>query len=125
MHNFKKLAIWRKAFELSKLIYEATSTFPREEVYGLTSQIRRSSVSIASNIAEGSGRGTDKEFNRFLEIALSSSFELETQLLLSKELDLIKEERFTEIESGLQELQKMIFGFKKTLLTEASQAADL
>lgn len=124
MHNFKKLGIWKNAFELTRLIYEATSTFPREEVYGLTAQIRRSSVSIASNIAEGSGRGTDKEFNRFLEIALGSSFELETQLLLCKELNLMTGEHFDDIEPRLQELQKMIFGFKKTLLAETSQVAD-
>lgn len=116
MHNFKKLDIWMDSLELSKFIYLKTIQFPKEEQFGLTSQIRRCSVSIVSNIAEGSGRGSDKEFSRFLDISIASSFELETQLILSKELNYLSLEDFEKAEKDLQTIQKMIFGFKKNLL---------
>ena len=116
MHNFKKLDIWINSLELSKFIYLKTAQFPKEEQFGLISQIRRSSISIVSNIAEGSGRGSDKEFSRFLDISIASSFELETQLILSKELNYLSLEDFDTLEKELQAIQKMIFGFKKNLL---------
>lgn len=117
MHNFKKLDIWINSLELSKFIYLKTIQFPKEEQFGLISQIiRRCSVSIVSNIAEGSGRGSDKEFSRFLDISIASSFELETQLILFKELNYLSLEDFEKVEKDLQSIQKMIFGFKKNLL---------
>ena len=76
MKNFKNLKVWQKGIELVINVYKDSMKFPKEELYGLTSQIRRSAVSIPSNIAEGSGRNSDKEFNRFLDISLGSSFEL-------------------------------------------------
>ena len=82
MRNFKDLAIWKRSFELVDTVYEISKNLPNDEKFGLTSQIRRSAVSIPSNISEASGRKTDKEFARFLEIALGSAFELETQLLI-------------------------------------------
>ena len=82
MQDFKKIFVWQKAFELSKEIYNMTSKFPKEEIYGLTSQIRRASVSISSNIAEGSGRKTKKDFCGFLYYAYGSTKELESQLLI-------------------------------------------
>ena len=116
MHNFKKLDIWINSLEFSKFIYLKTAQFPKEEQFGLTSQMRRSSVSIVSNIAEGSGRGSDKEFIRFLEISITSSFESETQLILSKELNYLSLEYFDKLENKLQSIQKMIFGFKKEFI---------
>ena len=85
-NSYRDLIIWQKSINLTKQVYILTQTFPKEEVYGLTSQIRRSAVSIPSNIAEGKGRNSDKEFIRFLQIALGSLYELQTQLELSLKL---------------------------------------
>ncbi|MBU3660082.1 MAG: four helix bundle protein [Flavobacteriales bacterium] len=85
-HNFREIKIWQEALVLVKEVYAFTSNLPKEEKYGITSQINRSAVSIPSNIAEGSGRTSNKEFIRFLEIAISSSYELETQLILSEQI---------------------------------------
>ena len=100
---------------LVKGIYISVSEFPVEERYGLTSQIKRSAVSIPSNIAEGSGRGSDKEFARFLGIALASSYELETQLILSNDLDLLRKDVSDELFSKLNEVQKMTFSLQRKL----------
>lgn len=86
MKNFKNLKVWQNGIELVVDVYKRLESFPKEEIYGLTGQIKRSSVSIPSNIAEGSGRGSNKDFNRFLDIALGSSFELETQLIIANKL---------------------------------------
>ncbi|HET8860408.1 four helix bundle protein [Marivirga sp.] len=115
MHNFKNLKIWEKSMEISLLIYKITNGFPNEEKYGLTSQIRRCAVSIPSNIAEGSSRNSNKEFARFLSISIGSSFELETQLMLSKELNFISESDFNSLEINLNEIQKMLNSFIKSL----------
>ncbi|MGB3776310.1 MAG: four helix bundle protein [Leeuwenhoekiella sp.] len=84
MNYFKELKVWQKSVELVSQIYSSTKSFPKNKIYGLTSQIRRSAVSIPSNIAEGCGRKTSKDFKNFLSIALGSAFELETQLLIAK-----------------------------------------
>ena len=115
MKKFKNLKVWQKGIELVKNIYKSSREFPKEELYGLTSQIKRSAVSIPSNIAEGSGRGTDKEFNRFLDIALGSSFELETQLIIAHELEFLSDESFNNLNNELDEEQKMIVGLQKSL----------
>lgn len=86
MHNFRELNIWKKSLDLSVDVYRITEEFPVVEKYNLISQIVRSAVSIPSNIAEGSGRGTNKDFCRFLNIALGSAYELETQLTISNKL---------------------------------------
>ncbi|WP_340154089.1 four helix bundle protein [uncultured Marivirga sp.] len=115
MHNYKKLKVWEKSMELSLLIYQVTSTFPSEERFGLISQIRRCAVSIPSNIAEGSSRDSSKDFSRFLRISIGSSFELETQLLLSRELNFVSESDFDAVKNALDEIQKMLNSFiKKT-----------
>lgn len=114
MKNFKNLIVWQKSMELVKNIYDITNNFPNSEMYGLTSQIRRSAISIPSNIAEGSGRSR-KEMSHFLSIAIVSSFELETQLILSKDINYINKELFTQINSNLDEVQKMMFGLQKRL----------
>ncbi len=113
-HNFKRLKIWQMAMELAKMIFDLTSNFPSSEKYGLMSQMNRCSVSIASNIAEGSSR-TNKSFNHFLDIALGSSFELQTQLLLANANGLIADEITNNIESQIEELQKATMSFQNTL----------
>ena len=115
MHNFKELKIWQRAIELTEDVYKLLVKYPDYEKYGLTSQIRRSVVSVPSNIAEGSGRASNRDFRRFLAISLSSAFELETQLILSNKFEFISEKEFKNISAKLQELQKMIFGFRKSL----------
>jgi four helix bundle protein len=111
-HNFREIKIWQEALLMVKEVYLFSSKLPKEEKYGIISQINRSAVSIPSNIAEGSGRTTNKEFVRFLEIAISSSYELETQLILAEELfdlssiDLIK---------NLNVLQNRIGGFTRQI----------
>jgi four helix bundle protein len=82
-HNFKNLNIWKLSVDLTNEIYNLTDNFPKSELFGLTSQIRRCSVSVASNIAEGSSRSSNKDFNRFLEISLGSLYELQTQIIIS------------------------------------------
>ena len=86
MHNFRELKIWKMGIEIAKSIFQLTRGFPVEERYSLTSQLTRSAISIPSNIAEGCGRKSDKEFNQFLSISLGSAFELETQVILAYEL---------------------------------------
>lgn len=108
--NHKDLEVWKKSIELSKNIYVLTKVFPREEIYGLTSQIRRSAVSIPSNIAEGSARNSDKEFIRFLHISLGSLAELETQLIISKEIGYLE-----KIDIDLEEIRRMLLGLIKYL----------
>lgn len=119
MHNFKKLAIWQLSIELATLVYKSTKDFPKSEVYGLTSQIRRAAVSIASNIAEGSGRNTDKDFARFLDIAIGSSFELETQIEIAFLLEYIEKDIYEQLIQNCSQLQKMIYSFRKKLKTIA------
>ncbi len=104
--------------ELVKSVYKLTKEFPKSELYNLVAQINRSAVSIPSNIAEGAGRGTNKDFLNFLSYAQGSAYELNTQLLLSKELGFIKESDFSEIEQYLVEIQKMIFSFQQKLKSE-------
>lgn len=115
MHNFRELNIWKKSLDLSVDVYRITQEFPVSEKYNLISQIVRSAVSIPSNIAEGSGRGTNKDFCRFLNIALGSAYELETQLTISNKLGYLTKNKYDMIINSLNELQKMIFGFKRTL----------
>ena len=121
MKNFKNLKVWQNGIELVVDIYKKTEDFPREEIYGLISQIKRSAVSIPSNIAEGSGRNSDKDFKRFLDVALGSSFELEIQLIIAQKLNYLDEEDFSDLNKQLDEEQKMIIGLQKTL-TKYEQA---
>lgn len=115
-HNVNELKVWRKAIDLVVDVYKITSAFPEKEQYGLTSQMRRAAVSIPSNIAEGAARNTDKDFNRFLGISNGSAYELMTQLIVSKELNLIAEKDVTPILSKLDEIQKMTYSLQKSLL---------
>ena len=114
-HNFKHLNIWKLSLELADEIYAITESFPKNEEFGLKSQIRRCTVSVASNIAEGSSRTSQKDFNRFLEISLGSLYELQTQIIISSRRDYIEQSKFELIENKITELQRMISGFQKTL----------
>lgn len=116
MHQFKKLEFWKRSRVFCSLVYEATNEYPKEERFGLTNQLRRATVSIASNIAEGAAKTSKKDFNRFLEIALGSAYEVETQLLISKDLDFISESMFSELNGNLEIIIKQIRSFKKLLL---------
>ncbi|MGK6349813.1 four helix bundle protein [Parapedobacter sp. DT-150] len=115
MHNFRQLDIWKESMLLVKQVYVQTGDFPEGEKYGLISQLRRCSVSIPSNIAEGSSRNSNKEFSYFLRVALGSSFELETQIILASELDFIPDHRLTELTKQIVVIQKKITNFLKTL----------
>jgi len=114
-HNFRELFIWKDSMSLVKKIYLLTNKLPKDDRFGLVSQINRSYIYIPSNIAEGSGRTTEKEFSRFLVIAMSSSYELETQLILAS--DLFEIDATNEI-NDLKNIQNKIGAFKKTLITE-------
>ena len=116
MHNFKELIVWQKSRCLVKDIYKLTQKFPVDERFGLTQQIRRASVSISSNIAEGSGRGTNNDFLHFIDIANGSAFEVETQLYLALDLEYISQSEFEEITIKLLDVEKLIYNFKKSLL---------
>ena len=107
MHNFQNLLIWQKSMDITESVYRLSSEFPKEEKFGLTSQIRRCAVSIPSNIAEGAGRNTDGEFKNFLGIASGSSNELLTQLILSHRLGLVMENKVNNIIEDLVEVQKI------------------
>ncbi len=108
--SFKDLIVWQKSKNLVILVYKLTSSFPKEEVYGITSQIRRCAVSIPSNIAEGSMRGTQKDFKHFLKMALGSAAELQTQIDIAKLLLFGKKEDYNGIEKLTEEVIKMLHG---------------
>ena len=113
MKTHKDLDVWKKSISLVTSIYDVTKSFPRDEIYGITNQIRKSSVSIPSNIAEGSARRGDKEFIQFLYISLGSLSELETQLLISNNLKYISLNDFESIIGRLEEIRKMLIGLIK------------
>lgn len=115
MHNLKELKIWNKAIDLAVEVYRETTSFPPDERFGLTGQTRRAAISIPSNIAEGAGRNSDKEFCNFLGIANGSSYELQTQLIIANKLQLLDEEPLSNLLARLDELQKMNFAFQQTL----------
>lgn len=123
MHNFKNLAVWNKSRELVKEIYFLTADFPDDERYGLSSQIKRCVISIPSNIAEGSGRSSDLDFIRFLKISLGSAYELETQIILTLDLQIINEFQFDSISKNISEIQKMLHGLIKSLQTDKRLAS--
>ncbi len=115
MRNFKQLLIWQKGFQIAVKSFRLTSSFPKEEKYGLSSQITKAAVSIPSNIAEGSSRTSLKEYNRFLEISLGSSFEVETQLLIAEAVNFGEKEKRDELLKDVDEEQKMIMSFMSKL----------
>ena len=115
MKDFHELKVWQKAHQLTLAIYKVTAPFPREELFGLTSQLRRSCSSIAANLAEGCGRTGDAEFSRFCAIAMGSASELEYHLLLGKDLGLIKPKDYQELSQRATELKRMLTGLLQKL----------
>ena len=115
MRNFKELEIWQKGFQIAVNSFKLTSTFPKEEKFGITSQITKAAVSIPSNIAEGSSRSSEKDYNRFIEISLGFSFELETQLLISAAVNYGNKDLRDEMLKDIDEEQKMLISFMSKL----------
>lgn len=113
--NFKDLRVWQHAIVLNKLIYGITKLFPKEELYGLTSQMRRCAVSVASNIAEGSKRNTKGEFVQFIGIAQGSLAELETQVIIAKEIGFTFDDTLSSIEEELDAIGRMLLQLKRSL----------
>lgn len=108
MKDFRKLSVWQKAHLLTLAVYKTTAHFPKEELYGLTSQIRRACISIPANIAEGCGKGGDTEFGRFLQIAQSSASELDYHLLLSHELNYLTDNDYDALSRQIEEVRRML-----------------
>lgn len=119
MKDFRELRVWEKAHELALPVYRATSEFPRGERYGLTAQIRRASMSIPTNIAEGCGRGSDADFGHFLQIAMGSACETEYQLLLCQDLGLMMQPDHERLQALVEEVKRMITGLLKTVHTQS------
>ena len=115
MKDFRQLKVWEKAHQVALAIYKATKEFQKEELYGLTSQIRRASMSIPTNISEGCGRNTDAEFARFLQIAMGSASETEYQLLLSHDLGFLNKEQYDKLNTDVTEVKRMLASLLKTL----------
>src|SRR5690348_15340354 len=115
MRNFKQLKIWQKGFEIAVNSFNLVNSFPREERFGLSSQITRAAVSIPSNIAEGSSRSSNKDYNRFLEISLGSTFELETQLLIAQAVNFGNKAQTDNLLKDIDEEQKMLMSYMSKL----------
>ena len=118
MKDFRELEVWEKAHQLTLAVYKATQTFPQDELYGLTRQIRRSCASIPANIAEGCGRSGDAELARFLQIAMGSASELEYHILLARDLRLLNSLAYERLASDVTEVKRMLASFIKKLNTD-------
>ena len=119
MKDFRQLKVWEKAHHLALEVYKATATFPKEELYGLMSQLRRASVSIPTNIAEGCGRNTDADFARFLQIAMGSASETEYEIILAFDLGFLSKNQFESLQAQAEGVKKMLASFIKTLRTKS------
>jgi four helix bundle protein len=117
MFNFEKLQVWQKAIDFADLIYTDTRSFPSDERFGLTNQMRRAAVSISSNIAEGSSRSSKADFGRFIEISTGSLFEVVSQAFIAKRQGFLSEEQFHELYRAAEEQSRMQSGLRKSLLT--------
>ena len=115
MQDFRDLKVWRKAHALTLDVYRVTREFPSDERFGLTSQLRRAASSIAANLAEGCARGSDADFARFAQIAAGSASEVEYHLLLVKDLGLMSDSRYGELNSNIGEVRRMLAGLLKKL----------
>jgi four helix bundle protein len=125
MKDFRELKVWQKGHWLALEIYRATGSFPRHELYGMTSQIRRSSASIPANIAEGCGRGGDAEFGRFLQIAMGSASEVEYHLLLAHDLGFHPQPAYEQLTAGVIEVKRMLVSLiQKVRINRRNPTAD-
>ena len=117
MFNFEKLDVWHKALDFADLVYGNTRSFPSDERFGLTNQMRRAAVSISSNIAEGSSRSSKADFGRFIEISTGSPFEVVSQSFIAKRQGFLNEEQFQELYRAAEEQSRMQSGLRKSLFT--------
>jgi four helix bundle protein len=115
MKDFRTLQVWQKSHDLTVGVYQETCSFPKEEMFGVTSQLRRAASSIPANIAEGCGRGSDKDFARFVQIAFGSASEVEYFFLLCRDLNYIEENTFQNYINSIIEIKKMLSSFLKSL----------
>jgi four helix bundle protein len=122
VRSYKDLKVWQVGCELVKSVYKVSSLFPREELYGLAQQIRRAVVSVPSNIAEGYGRGSSSDYLRFLRIARGSSYEVETQLILGRNLDFCDDNQYQSISAQIVECSKMLQGLIKSIEKQNANA---
>lgn len=116
MRNFKELKIWQNGIEIAIKTYRLTETFPKEDKYAIVQQMNKASVSIPSNIAEGSSRKSEKDYYRFIEIAIGSSYELETQIIIAEQLKKGDQQLLNELKEALLEEQRMLTGFQNVLI---------
>lgn len=121
MQDFRKLEVWRRSHALALECYRLTRSFPKEELFGLTSQLRRAAVSVELNLAEGSSRGSDADFKRFVQMALGSASEVECQLMLARDLDYLKGEVHAALEVQVQELKRMLIRLSQRLTAHGSR----
>jgi four helix bundle protein len=124
MQDFRQLQVWQRAHQLNLALYGATGKFPKSELFGLTSQIRRAGISITANLAEGRGRGSDADFVRFVFMAMGSACELESHLELAKDLKLLPQEDFHNILAFLAEVKRMLAGLIAKLAPQRTTKAD-
>ena len=117
MFRFEKLEVWQRALDFADAVYEATAPFPRDERFGLTMQLRRAAVSVSSNIAEGSGRSSNADFSRFLEISYGSLMEVISQTHLARRREMLTEERFAELIGRAEQIARMLSGLRSSLTT--------
>lgn len=123
MNRFKNLDIWKDAITLAKNVHVLTATLPKEETYGLKSQLRRAAVSVASNIAEGAGRNSSGEFNQFLGIAIGSAFEVDTQLIIGMELGYFSKDAVSALTKDIESIANRTFKLQQTLKPATRQGA--
>lgn len=122
MRNFRDIQVWHKAHDLTLKVYKVTKSFPREETYGLTSQMRRASYSIPTNIAEGCGRDSNIELGRFFTIAMGSASELEYTLLLSRDLGYVKGKDYEDLNAAVTEIKRMLATYLKKIRTSSKKS---
>jgi four helix bundle protein len=115
MFNFEKLDVWQKAIDFADLVYNQTRSFPADERFGLTNQMRRAAVSVSSNIAEGTSRMSQTDFARFIEIATGSVFEVVSQSFIARRQGFLTQEAFAELYSAADEIGRMLSGLRKSL----------
>ena len=116
-YSFERLEVWKESIELVKMIYDVTKSFPVSEKYGLTSQLRRASVSISSNLAEGTSRNTNKDKAHFITMSFSSTMEVLNQILIAKELEFISEDNYIEIRKKISKITNMLNALRKSQLS--------
>lgn len=119
MKDFRQLKVWERAHQLALAMYKTSLRFPKEELYGLTAQIRRASMSIPTNIAEGCGRNTDAEFAHFIQIAMGSACETEYQLLLCRDQGFVVQQDYEQLQVTVEEVKRMMSGLLRTLRTKS------